>query len=107
MELASELVSKDFIMDFAGFIATVRKGMQLADNAFNLRRKIVEILDVTVILTVENGEPVFYPKCVLKVADRPLLYNDLRTGLQQWQYEPGRKCTRNLILQTRILYKPL
>lgn len=36
---------------------------------FNARRQIIEILKAPVKLTAEDGESVFYPRCVFKNSD--------------------------------------
>jgi hypothetical protein len=59
-------------------VATIRKGMEKADHSFDARRQTMNTLDVTVELTLENIEPVFYPRCVFKVADKPIFYTSSR-----------------------------
>ena len=51
---------KQSIQDFA---ARVRAGIEDAD--FQTRRGVIESLDVTVTLAVEDGQKVAYPRCVL------------------------------------------
>ena len=77
-ELVREAVTEDFIKNLEGFVATIRKGMKKADNDFDVRRQIIEILGATVELTVGNGEPVFYPRSVFKAVDAPISYSASR-----------------------------
>jgi len=50
------------ILDFATQLAV---GLSLADDQFQSRRQIVDLLDVTAVLTREDGKKVAYVSCVL------------------------------------------
>lgn len=53
------------------------EGIKSAENDFDKRRKLVDLLDVTVTLTVEDGEKVAYPRFVLsEEATEPLVLCD-------------------------------
>jgi hypothetical protein len=50
------------ILDFASQLAV---GLSLADDQFQSRRQIVDLLDVSAVLTREDGKKVAYVSCVL------------------------------------------
>ena len=52
------------------------EGLAAADEDFDKRRQLVELLDVTVTLTVEDGQRVAYPRFVLAEADEPLVLSE-------------------------------
>jgi len=51
----------------------MRANLELADQNFDLKRRVVEMLDVTARLCVEGGEKVAYVKCMIEVGERRLL----------------------------------
>jgi site-specific DNA recombinase len=52
------------------------EGLAAADEDFDKRRQLVELLDVTVTLTVEDGEKVAYPRFMLAEADEALVLSE-------------------------------
>jgi site-specific DNA recombinase len=58
LTLEQEELIKDFAVQFA-------EGLSLADDEFQTRRQIIELLNVTATLTRENGQKVAYVSCVL------------------------------------------
>jgi site-specific DNA recombinase len=51
--------------DIRAFAAKAGKGLSVADRSFAARRKLVELLDVTATLALEDGQKVAYARCVL------------------------------------------
>jgi len=58
LTLEQEKMIKDFAVQLG-------RGLSLADDHFQARRQIIELLDVTAVLTREDGQKVAYVSCVL------------------------------------------
>ena len=52
-------------MELVAFSGQVAKGLDKADSDFDLRRRIVDYLNVRVVLAVEDGQQVAYLHCQL------------------------------------------
>ena len=63
-EINTESLTQDQIYTLQEFAAQVATGLDNADHDFSIRRNIIEILDITATLTVEDGEQVVYARCV-------------------------------------------
>jgi hypothetical protein len=53
------------IQSLQDFTAKVGRGLDLAEADFQIKRRIIEDLDVRATLTVENGQRVIYASCIL------------------------------------------
>ncbi|MDY6868759.1 MAG: recombinase family protein, partial [Chloroflexota bacterium] len=73
-KLKDKAVDVAIVTDFDSFVETVRAGIEKAHGNFEAQVKIIEALDVTVELTVKDGEPVFIPKCILRPNSNDTLY---------------------------------
>lgn len=75
-ELASSLdqsaLTDEQLAAIGELTTAVAEGLAKADQDFDKRRQLIELLDVTVTLTIEDGERVAYPRFVLTEADEPL-----------------------------------
>jgi hypothetical protein len=65
--LEAATLTHEQILSIQEFAARITQGMEKADFEmhFETRRGIIEDLDVTVTLAVEDGQKVAYPRCVL------------------------------------------
>jgi site-specific DNA recombinase len=67
--LAAQLEAQTFtdaqIQSVTEFAEKVRGGLGIAERDFEKRRRLIELLDVWVTLTVEDGEKVVYARCML------------------------------------------
>lgn len=69
--------SINVITDFDGFVLKVRHGIKEAEGNFEKQLEIIQILDVRLKFTIENGQPVYYPSCVFRAErteDKPIVY---------------------------------
>ena len=53
------------VQDVKDFMARVAPGMDVAEADFDTRRAVIEALDVTATLTVEDDEKVVHARCVV------------------------------------------
>jgi hypothetical protein len=53
------------IQSLQDFATMVGQGLVLAEDDFEAKKRVIEMLDVQVTLVVENGEKVIYASCVL------------------------------------------
>ena len=56
--LASGILTDEQVRTFEEFAAKIRKGLNGADQSFEARRRIIEMLDLTATLAVEESEKV-------------------------------------------------
>lgn len=75
--------SVSLIKDFAYRLG---QGLSVADNQFQARQRIVELLNVTAILTRENGQKVACVSCILGENIFELIKN--RSGRNPMQWYP-------------------
>ena len=71
------LTQKD-IQTIREFALTIGQGLQLADYNYEIKRKIIDLLDVQVILIVENNEQVVHAKC--RISDTTMTITSKTTG---------------------------
>jgi site-specific DNA recombinase len=64
-ELATQIIAEEQVPVLREFAAEVAARLEAAEEDFEVRQGIIEILDVQVTLTVEEGQKVVYPRCVL------------------------------------------
>jgi hypothetical protein len=64
-QLTGNQLSQDEIQMVREFARTVRQGLQLATDNFEAKRKIIDFLDVQLIIAVENIEKAVYAKCLI------------------------------------------
>jgi site-specific DNA recombinase len=62
-QLSVDALTDDDVQGMFAFAAEVAEGLEAADADFDLRRRIIELLDVRVTCAVEDGERVIYPTC--------------------------------------------
>jgi len=58
-------LSDDQIATITEFAQKVSKGLEIADQDFEARRRIVDLLDVRVTLAIEDGEKIAYVRCLV------------------------------------------
>jgi site-specific DNA recombinase len=58
-------LTNEQVMELVAFSQQVADGLDKADNDFDLRRRIIDYLNVRVVLTVEDGQQVAYLHCQL------------------------------------------
>ena len=63
--LEVEALSQDHIERIQKFVAEVMEGLEVAEERFEIRRRIIEELDVQAILAVDEGQKVAYVQCML------------------------------------------
>ena len=63
-ELTQGLTNEQ-VMELVAFSRQVAEGLDKADSDFDLRRRIIEYLNVRVVLAVEEGQQVAYLHCEL------------------------------------------
>jgi site-specific DNA recombinase len=61
--LKAQTLTDEQIADILQFTARIQSGIEAADKDFRLRREVIDTLDVTVTLEVENGEKVAWVSC--------------------------------------------
>lgn len=64
-QLESRTLTDSQMRALEEFAACIVQGLGRADEDFEIRRQIIDILDVQATLTVENGEKVAYVRCVV------------------------------------------
>jgi hypothetical protein len=62
-QLTAHSLTEDQVQSIFDFTAEVAQGLAAADEDFETRRSIVELLDVRVTLAIEEGQKVLYPSC--------------------------------------------
>jgi site-specific DNA recombinase len=78
-ELATQVITEEQMPMLREFAAEVATRLEAAEEDFETRQRIIEILDVRVTLTVEEGQRVVYPRCVLG-GNLPLLCTNTAAG---------------------------
>lgn len=63
-EIAAQTVTDEQIQTVAEFIADMADGFEASERDFNRRRRLIEQLDLTARLTIEDGQKVAYIKCL-------------------------------------------
>ena len=63
--LAARTLTNTQIQSLQEFAAVVAQGLKVAEDDFDTRQRIVAMLDVQAILTVEDGKKVAYARCML------------------------------------------
>jgi site-specific DNA recombinase len=81
-ELAAQIIAEEQVPALREFAAEVAARLEAAEEDFETRQRIIEILDVGVTLTVEEGQKVAYPRCALG-GDLPLLCTSTGTRLSR------------------------
>lgn len=66
--LETQILTDEQIANIIKFAEKVAQGLEGADRDFDARRQLIELLDVRVTLTVENGEQVAYVRCMVDEA---------------------------------------
>lgn len=62
-QLRAQSLTESEIQSVYDFAAEVAEGLSAADEDFETRRRIIELLDVRATLAIEEGERVVYPRC--------------------------------------------
>jgi site-specific DNA recombinase len=66
MTLEAQTLSDDQIITITDFAKEVSEGLEIADQDFDARRQIIDLLDVQVTLaTEEDGQKVIYARCLV------------------------------------------
>jgi hypothetical protein len=63
--LESRVFSSEQIQTVQDFAAKVRENLEAMQDDFEMKRRLVEELEVCVTLTVEDGRKVIYARCLL------------------------------------------
>jgi len=67
--LEATVLSDDQIMTIEDFARKVAEGLRTAEEDFEARRRIIDLLDVQVILAIEDGEKIAYVHCLVGEAE--------------------------------------
>jgi hypothetical protein len=65
MALEAQILTDDQIVSIEDFAEEVAGGLEEAETSFKARRHIIDLLDVRVTLTVEDGQKVAYVRCLV------------------------------------------
>ena len=65
-KLKEKAADVDIITDFDGFVLATRMGIKKAHGRFDKKLEIIKEMNVTVELTIEDGEPKYIARCILK-----------------------------------------
>jgi hypothetical protein len=76
--LQAHALTKEQIQSIKEFAHMVGKGLRLAEDDFDQKRKIIELLNVRITLALENQEKVVYAECLLN--DTTLTITSKTTG---------------------------
>lgn len=76
-QIERDTLTDEQIQDIETYIEKIGKGLELANANFPARRKIIELLDVEVILAVEDGKKVAYVQCKLLEGEKRLSLSSL------------------------------
>ena len=66
--LESQTLTDEQIATIEDFAKKVSAGLEIADQDFEARRQIIDLLDVRVTLAIEDGEKIAYVRCLLDEA---------------------------------------
>jgi hypothetical protein len=80
--LAQQSLTQEQIVGILAFAAQVAEGLAAAEEDFEARRRIVEMLRLEATLAVENGEKVIYVRCIVGEAVLSLPPNGSGTSLR-------------------------
>jgi hypothetical protein len=64
-QMKARQLTDEQIAHIVGFAENVAQGLEKADQDFDARRRLIELLDVWVTLVVENGQRVAYVRCMV------------------------------------------
>jgi hypothetical protein len=64
-QLEDDIITEDEVETLKALGRKIREGLEEADNDFETRRELIDLLDVTVTLGIENGEKVIEAECRL------------------------------------------
>ena len=65
IQIEQDALTDGQIQDIIEFARKTRRGIQLAGQDFEAKRKLIVLLDVNVTLTVEDGQKIAYARCIL------------------------------------------
>jgi site-specific DNA recombinase len=68
LTLESQTLTDDQIMTIEGFAKKVSAGLEMADQDFEARRQIIDLLDMRVTLAIEDGKKIAHLRCLLDEA---------------------------------------
>jgi len=84
INLESRTISDAQILTIEKFAKKVAEGLEKAENSFESKRQIIDLLDVRVTLVVEDGQKVAYARCLIEdETELPVVSNT--TGIACWQ----------------------
>lgn len=63
--LETQMLTANQIKQIQEYTKVVAEGLRVAEESFEARRQIIELLDVRVTLTIEDDEKVVYVRCIL------------------------------------------
>ena len=69
-QLTESTLTEGEVQALFDFAAEVGQGLKEADESFETRRRLIELLDVRATLSVEGGEQVVYPRCTFWTCGR-------------------------------------
>lgn len=92
------VISSDQLRYIEKFYAKIRKGLDKSD--FNVKRQIIQLLDIRGKIAYENGERVLYLKCLIEPRDPQAVS---RVPISLWRCNP--KGTQYLVSARLVLPK--
>ena len=86
------------IANIVSFAEKVAQGLDKADQDFDARRRLIELLDVRTTLSVEDGEKIAYVHCMVDEAVLPIAITNTGRccGRASCQSSPSKACPRSL-----------
>jgi site-specific DNA recombinase len=88
--LAARTLTNKQIQSLQEFAAEVAQGLKVAEGDFDTRQRIVAMLDVQAILTMEDGKKVAYARCMLGERVLPVATITICGNCRHKSLRPGR-----------------
>jgi hypothetical protein len=67
-QLEAHIITNEQIQTIEDFAAQVKQGLEAAEDNFETRLRLADMLDVQMTLAIENGEYVAYVQCLVDEA---------------------------------------
>ena len=65
VQIESHALTDGQIQSIAEYAREIARGLEIADEDFDAKRRVIDLLDVRATLSVENGEYLVYASCIL------------------------------------------
>jgi hypothetical protein len=81
--LEARMLTVDRIESLQDFTAKIVRGFEAAEEDFETRHRVIQLLDAQATLAVENGQKVVYARCILGEAERCVVSNSTPAANRQ------------------------